>query len=126
MGAFEPVSFKVASTLAAQRIVTCVTGTGNTVKYPAAATERPLGVTVDTVLDTVNAIPVAVSGIAKVYFNAAVTSGNMVAADSNGMGVAHTDTTAGSYIVGVLVGPTVAATGTIAEVLIQPHFKSIP
>jgi hypothetical protein len=126
MGNFEPISFKVATTLAAYRIVTNLTGTANSVKYPAAATERPLGVTVDTVLDTVNAIPVKVAGIAKVQFNDTITSGQMVAADSSGLGVKHVDTTAGSYVVGVLVGPTVALTGTIAEVLIQPHFKSIP
>ena len=119
-------SFKVQSTLAAYRIVTSVTGTANTVKVPASATERCFGVTVDTVLDTINAIPVAVSGIAKVYFNDTVTSGNLVASNNAGQGVPHVDTTAGSYVIGILVGPTVAATGTIADVLIQPHFKSIP
>jgi hypothetical protein len=50
----------------------------------------------------------------------------MVASDSSGRGVPHVDTTAGSYVVGVLIGATVAATGTIADVLIGPHFKSIP
>jgi hypothetical protein len=117
---------KVASTIAAYRIVTCTTGTGSTVKVPAAATERPIGITVDSVLDTTSSIPVAFSGIQKLYFNDTVTSGNMVAADSSGRGVPHVDTTAGSYVVGVLIGATVAATGTIADVLIGPHFKSIP
>lgn len=122
----EPLSFKVQTTLAAYRIVNPLTSTANTVKYPAAATERVFGITKDTVLDTTGSIPVAIGGIAKLYFNDTVTSGNMVAADSSGRGVPHTDTTAGSYVIGILLGPTIAATGTIADVLIQPHFKSIP
>lgn len=126
MSHIAPISMKVASTISAYRIVTCTTGTANTVKVPAAATERPIGITADSVLDTSSSIPVAFSGIQKLYFNDTVTSGNMVAADSSGRGVPHVDTTAGSYVVGVLIGATVAATGTIADVLIGPHFKSIP
>ncbi len=126
MSHIAPISMKVASTISAYRIVTCTTGTGSTVKVPAAATERPIGITSDSVLDTSSAIPVAFSGIQKLYFNDTVTSGAMVASDSSGRGVPHVDTTAGSYVVGVLIGATVAATGTIADVLIGPHFKSIP
>lgn len=126
MSHIAPISLRVQSTLAAFRIVTCLTGTGNYVKYPAAATERPLGVTADTVLETAASIPVIIGGIAKVEFNDTIASGRLVAADSAGKGVLHVDTTAGSYVVGVLIGDTVAATGTIAEVLVQPHFKSIP
>jgi|SRR3990167_2368431 len=126
MSNIAPISFDVATTLLAYRIVNMLTGTANTVKLPAAATERVLGVTTDTVLDTTGAIPVAFAGIAKVFFNDTVTSGNMVAADASGRGVPHADTTAGSYVIGILIGPTVAVTGAIADVLIQPHFKSIP
>jgi hypothetical protein len=121
-----PVSFKVNATIAAQRIVTYLTSTANTVKVPAAATELPLGITVDTVLDTTSSIPVAIGGIARLYFNDTIASGRLVASDSSGRGVLHADTTAGSYVVGILIGPTVAATATIAEVLINPFFKSIP
>lgn len=126
MSHIAPISMKVASTIAAYRIVTCTTGTANTVKVPAAATERPIGITSDSVLDTSSAIPVAFSGIQKLYFNDTVTSGNLVASNNAGQGVPHVDTTAGSYVIGVLIGPSVAATGTIADVLIGPHFKSIP
>lgn len=126
MSHIAPISMKVASTIAAYRIVTCTTGTANTVKVPAAATERPIGITSDSVLDTSSAIPVAFSGIQKLYFNDTVTSGALVASNNAGQGVPHVDTTAGSYVIGVLVGATVAATGTIADVLIGPHFKSIP
>ena len=126
MSHIAPISMKVQSTLSAYRIVTMLTGTANTVKVPAAVSEIPVGITVDTVLDTTGAIPVAFSGIQKLYFNDTVTSGAYVAADSSGRGVPHVNVTAGSFVIGVLVGATVAATGTIADVLINPHFKSIP
>lgn len=126
MSHIAPISMKVNATIAAYRIVTALTSTAQTVKVPASASERPLGITVDTVLDTTNSIPVVIAGIAKLYFNDTCTTGNMVASNSAGQGVPHVDVTAGSYTVGVLIGPTVAATGTIAEVLVQPMFKSIP
>ena len=126
MSHLAPISMKVQSTLSAYRVVTYLTGTANTVKVPASASELPLGITVDTVLDTTSAIPVAIAGIQKLYFNDTVTSGAYVAADSSGRGVPHVNATAGSFVIGVLVGPTVAATGTVANVLINPHFKSIP
>ena len=125
MSHIAPISMKVQATLASYRIVTCVTSTANTCKYPASASERPIGITADTVLDTTGSIPVISYGIAKLEFASAVTSGNMVAANSSGQGVAHTDVTAGSYIVGVLLGIT-AVTGSVAEILVQPGFKSIP
>lgn len=126
MSHIAPVSFKVQATLAAFRGVVAVTGTADTVKYPAAATDLPLGITTDTVTDTVGAIPVCIAGETKLEFNDTVTSGNLVALDSAGKGVPHVNTTAGSYVVGTLVGPSVAATGTIARVLVNPKFKSIP
>lgn len=121
-----PLSFKPNATISAYRIVTFLTGTANTVKVPASASELPAGITTDTVLDTTNSIPVGVNGIRKLYFNDTVTSGAYVASNNAGQGVPHVNVTAGSYVVGVLVGPTVAATGTIADVLVNPHFKSIP
>lgn len=126
MSHIAPISMKVQTTLSAYRVVTMLTGTANTVKLPAAVSELPVGITVDTVLDTTGAIPVAFSGIQKLYFNDTVTSGAYVAADSSGRGVPHVNVTAGSFVIGVLVGATVAATGTVADVLINPHFKSIP
>ena len=127
MSHIPPISMKASTTIPAYRIVTNVTGTANTVKVPAAATELPIGITTDTVLDTApSSIPVAVGGVHKLYFNDTIQSGRLVAADSSGRGVLHVDTTAGSYVVGTLIGPTVAATGTVAEVLINPFFKSIP
>lgn len=122
-----PESFKVLTTLAAQRIVSHVTGTANTVHYPAANTEMMVGITEDTVLDTTASIPVLGPGaIAKVLFNDTCAAGELVTADSSGRGVPFVAVTAPTSYVGVLVGASVAATGTIAEVRIQPAWKSIP
>lgn len=119
-------SFKVAATLAANRIVSAITGTANSVQLAPVASSLPLGVTLDTVLDTTSAIPVQVNGIAKVLFNGSVTSGNLVASDSSGRGVPHVDVTAASYVIGTLIGATVATTATVADVLIHVHQRSIP
>ena len=126
MSHIAPVSFKVQATLAAFRGVVALTGTAETVKYPANASDLPLGITGDTVLDTTASIPVFTHGKAKLEFNDTVTSGSLVALNNAGQGVPHVNVTAGSYVVGTLIGPTVAATGTIATVLINPFFKSIP
>lgn len=126
MSHIAPISFKVAATLPAYRIVVMSTATANTVKLSAAVTELPVGVTTDTVLDTNQAIPVAIAGIAKVYFNDSCASGGLVEADSSGRGVAHTALSTGSYVIGTLIGPKVEDTGTIADVLINPFFKDLP
>lgn len=126
MSHIPPISMKASTTISAYRIVTALTSTANTVKVPASVSEVPIGISQDTVLETGSALPIAVAGISKLYFNDTVTTGSFVASDSAGRGVPHVNVTAGSYVIGVLVGPTIAATGTIADVLIQPMFKSIP
>lgn len=126
MSHIPPISMRANATIAAYRIVTALTGTANTVKVPANATELPIGITTNTILDTTTSIPVAIAGIQKLYFNDTVTSGSYVASNNAGQGVPHVNTTAGSFVIGILIGPSVAATGTIADVLINPHFKSIP
>jgi len=117
-------SFGVASTLTAQRVV--YSSANNTVAYLDTNTSLPLGITIDTVLDTTQAIPVQLNGRAYLYFNDTVTSGAQVTADASGRGIPFTAATAPSAYIGTLIGPTVAATGTVAEVLINPGFKSIP
>ena len=121
-------SFKVLTTLSAYRVVSAVTGTAFTVQYPGAATHMPIGVTIDTVKDTTGAIPVATCGErAQLYFNDTCASGELVKADTSGRGARWTvaaDTTTsltltGAYV-GVLLGPTIALTGTIAEILVMP------
>ncbi len=125
MSHIAPISMKVQATLAAYRVVTHVTGTGDTVKYPASIAEMPIGITTDTVLDTTGAIPVQAYGIAKLSFIDTCASGALVACDSSGQGVPYVNNTAGGFVIGTLVGPTVAATGTIATVLINPHWKIV-
>lgn len=126
MSHIPPISMRANATIAAYRIVTALTGTANTVKVPANATELPIGITADTILGTTTSIPVDIAGIRKLYFNDTVTSGSYVASNNAGQGVPHVNTTAGSFVIGILIGPSVSATGTIADVLINPHFKSIP
>lgn len=126
MSHIPPISMRVNATIAAYRIVTALTGTASTVKVPASAQEIPIGITADTVLDTISSVPVAFSGIQKLFFNDTVTSGSYVASDSAGRGVPHANVTIGSFVVGILIGPSVAATGTVADVLINPHYKAIP
>jgi len=120
-------SFKVATTLAAQRIVGI--SAANTVAYPASNQVLPIGVTIDTVTDTNQSIPVAISGErAKVYFNDTVSAAGLVASDSSGRAIpftlANTTTalTLASAFVGILLGDAVAATATVAEILISPSF----
>lgn len=121
-------SFDVATTLLAQRIVSGVTGTGGACQYPTTNTALYLGVTVDTVIDTNGAIPVQLNGKAWVFFNDTVAAGELVGSDTSGRGVPFTlgqtstsISSPASYL-GILVGPSVAVTGTVAQVLINPGF----
>lgn len=121
-------SFGVLTTLSAQRIVVCSTSNAGKVQYPDTITSLPIGITIDTVLDTTNAIPVQMNGKANLYFNDTVTSGNLVASDSSGRGIpftlalTSTSISRPSAYLGVLTGPTIGGTGTIAQVLIIPGY----
>jgi len=121
-------SFKVLTTLTAYRVVAAVSGTANTVQYPESAAKLALGVTIDDVKETTGSIAVKGPGeIAELYFNDTCTSGQEVAFDTSGRGIAlslDNTTTASSTptgVIGVLVGETVSATGTIADVYLLPH-----
>jgi hypothetical protein len=130
MSHIAPISMKVATTLSAYRVVTALSGTANTVAYPESDARPYIGITGNTVLDTNGAIPVHIAGIAKLYFNDTCVSGKVVGADTSGRGIPFVfgDTigaglTASSAYIGVLIGPSVDATGTIADVLIMPGFE---
>jgi hypothetical protein len=114
-----PISFKQGSSISAYRIVR-VTSTPNTVAACTATTDIIIGVTTDDCSNANQAVPVAVSGVAKVYMNDTAASGALVMTDASGRGVPFVESTAGVYTVGVLLN-TVSATGTLAEVLIQPR-----
>lgn len=118
-------SFKVLTTLTAQRVV-MHNSTAHTVLYPDTTGVLPLGVTLDDVKDTTGSIPVQVNGKAKLFFNDTVTAGKLVGFDTSGRGVPFTPnvTTTGltlpSGVIGTLIDASVAATGTIAQILINP------
>ena len=114
-----PISFKQGDSIAAYRIVR-VTSTPNTVALSTATTDIVVGVTLDNASSSNQAVPVAVSGIAKVYMNETAASGVLVMTDASGRGTPFVESTAGVYTIGVLLN-TVSATGTLADVLIQPR-----
>ena len=115
-------SFKVLGALSAYRGVAAVSSTANTVQYPEAATNPYLGVLKDESTLAGQSVPVAVSGErAKLFFNDTCAAGQRVGLDSSGRGVAYVQATGTTYSIGVLIGATVAVTGTIAEILVQPQ-----
>jgi len=122
-------SFKVLATLAAYRIVSAVSSTANTVGYLETTTSQvlPLGITIDTVKDTNQAIPVQMDGIGKLLFNDTCVSGKLVSSDSSGRGipftpaVTSTGLTLPTGVIGTLLGPKVDLTGTVADVAINPQ-----
>ena len=118
MSHISPISFIAGDTLNAQRIVGLV-ATANTVSYATTTATPVLGIT-DNYADSGSSIAVNFAGIHKLYFNDTVSVGGIVASDSSGRGVPFTEATASGWYIGQLVGPAVAATGTIAEVLIMP------
>ena len=124
MSSNQHISLKVLTTLTTQRIIALST-TPHTAIYPAAVTAPQVGISINEVTDTNQAISVQVNGIAKVYMNDTCAAGDLIAGDSSGYGKKHVDSTAGSYVVGQALEAS-AATGTVIQVLIQPRFKSIP
>jgi len=111
-------SFKVASTLSANRIV--YVSAADTVAYGTTVTNCPIGITTDTVLDTTMAIPVKIAGIARLEFNDSVSAGGLVGSNTLGMGVPFVAVTAASWAVGILLSTKVNTTGTVADVLVMP------
>jgi hypothetical protein len=120
-------SFIAGATLDAERIV-CLTA-ANTANYAASqaltGTGSPvLGITVDYA-DSGKGVPVAGWGeIAPLYFNDTVAACGLVASDANGYGVplnTVANLTNTAWVVGLLLDAAVAATGTIAKVLVMPQ-----
>lgn len=112
-----PVSFKVADSISAYRIVRV--SAANTVAACSATTDIIAGVTTDNVASSSQAVPVQISGIGKVYCNETMAAGVLVMTNAAGQGIPFVESTAGVYVLGVLLD-TVSSTGTIANVLINP------
>jgi len=131
MSGAHVISARVATTLAAFRIVAGITGTAKGVQYAPSITALPLGITIDTVLDTTQSIPVQVDGAAKCLFNQTVSSGELVTSDTSGRAIvfslAATSTaiSAPSAYAGVLWDTTIAATAAVADILINPGFDRV-
>lgn len=114
---YAPVSFKAADSISAYRIVNL--SASNTVALADTTTDGIIGVSVDEATAANQAIPVAVSGIAKVYCNETMTAGTLVTCNALGQAVPAVASTAGVAVLGRIV-EEVDATGTIAKVLVQP------
>ena len=119
-----PISMRVGDTIAAYRIVT-VNSSGQAAAA-SAGTDVIIGVTVDNATNSNQGVPVATSGIARVYCNDSIVSGGLIMTNASGQGIPAVATTAGIYVLGVNVGPKVNATGAIAEVLVNPFQLQIP
>lgn len=114
---FAPLSFKQADSITAHRIVRV--SAAQTVAACSATTDIIIGVTVDDANKSSQAVPVAVAGVAKVYCNDTMAAGTLIKTDASGRGVAFVESTAGVYVLGVCLD-TVSATGTLADVVINP------
>ena len=114
---YAPLSFKQGDSIAAYRIVR-VSGI-HTVAACSAATDIIAGVTDDNAGSSTQAVPVICSGIGRVYCNETMAAGTLVKTDASGRGTPLVESTAGVYVLGVLL-ETVSHTGTIAQVLVNP------
>lgn len=114
---FAPISMKQGDSISAYHIVR-VSGS-HTVAACTAATDIIVGVTQDNAGLSSQAVPVAVSGVARVYCNDTMAAGTLIKTDATGKGVPFAESTAGVYVLGVCLD-TVSATGTIASVIVNP------
>jgi hypothetical protein len=114
---YAPVSLKQGDSIAAYRIVR-VSG-ASTVAACSATTDIIVGVTDDEAQKSTQAVPVMIAGIGRVYCNDTMSAGTLIKTDASGRGVPFAESTAGVYVLGVCLD-TVASTGTIARVLINP------
>ncbi|SRR6266540_325827 len=120
---YAPVSFKQADSIAAYRIVRITSS--QTVALASATTDVLIGVTQDNANNSNQKVPVAIAGIAKVYMNDTCAAGGPVTTDASGRGIPAVVNTAGVYIIGHTLH-AVSATGTLAEVLLNPFQINIP
>jgi len=105
-------------TLSAYRAVSVTSA--NKVQY-FTASAAPVGITMDEASAAGQAVPIAVGGIAKLYFADSCATGALVAINTAGQGIPLTATTAGTWTIGVLLDAKVEVAGTIARVLVRPQ-----
>lgn len=114
---FAPISMKVSDSISAYRIVQI--SASHTVAVADTTTVASIGITQDQATSANQAVPVAVSGLARVYMNGTCGAGALITHDAQGRGVAATGATAGTYVVGRVL-EAVSSTGTIAHILVNP------
>ena len=115
---FAPISMVSDLTLSAYRAVSVTSA--NKVQY-FTASAAPVGITMDEASAAGQAVPIAVGGIAKLYFADSCATGALVAINTAGQGIPLTATTAGTWTIGVLLDAKVEVAGTIARVLVRPQ-----
>lgn len=120
---YAPLSLRAAATLSAYRIVR-VNSSGQAAAC-SATSDVIAGISQDETSAALQAVPVANSGIAKLYCNDTIAAGGLVMTDAQGRGIPAVANTAGVYVVGVCLN-TVSATGTLAEILVNPFQLQIP
>ena len=114
-----PVSMKQGDSIAAYRIVRH-TSTPHTVALTTATSDFPFGITQDNAGLSSQAVPVQIAGLARVYCNDTMAAGALVMTDASGRAVPAVATSAGVYVVGVIL-ETVTSTGTIGTILLNPY-----
>jgi hypothetical protein len=128
MSGAHVISANVLTTLSAFRFVTGATATAQGVIYPPSVSALLIGVTTDTVLDTVNSIPVQTDGTPYVFFNDTMAAGELVSSDTSGRGIPFTLAATSTAISGpanyggMLWGAAVGTTGAIEKIVFRPGF----
>lgn len=115
---FAPISMVADMTLSAYRAVSVTSE--NKIQY-FTATAAPVGITMDEATASGQATPVAVNGIAKLYFADSCATGALVAINTAGQGIPLVAATGGTWVIGVLLDAKVETAGTIARVLVRPQ-----
>jgi hypothetical protein len=119
-------SFKAASTIPAERIVV-VNSSGNaalgtTFGNTTTSANAVLGVSKDYA-NTNEGVNVATGGeVCRLYFNDTITAGQLFGSDASGYGIpipAVSGLSGSGYAVGIAL-QTVAVTGSVIDVLVQP------
>jgi len=127
-------SFQVLTTLATQRFVCMATGVANTVIFPPNVPSLVIGITIDSVKDATNSIPVVLpGGIAKVLCNDTFSAGSLISSDSNGraipftLALTSTSISAPASYAGMAIqgNELSTATAVVVECLIMPGYDRV-
>lgn len=113
------LSFPVGDSIAAYRLVKISSGVA---VICDTVTAQAIGITQNNAQNSGQSVDIGQYGKLKLEFNETMTAGALFQTNASGQGVPFASLTAGSYALGICLD-TVSATGTIANVLFQPHWK---